>query len=102
MELTSKSSENTPLLRDSPEEPVNGNFEEFSRQSIFTCAIVCILFAQLCWTLTTFSIIESILLFATNKDHLGMNPHDASILALMFGGIVLAFEMLMLKAFESS
>ena len=102
MELTRTSSENTPLLRDSPEEPVNGNVEEFSRQSIFTCATVCILFAQLCWSLTTVSIIGSFWLFATNKDHLGMNPDDASILAVMLGGIVLAFEMLMLKAFESS
>ena len=86
-ELTRTSSENTPLLRDSPEEPVKGNVQKFSSQSIFTCAVVCILFTELCERLTIFSINGNIVLFASNKDHLGMSPDAASILSLMFGGI---------------
>ena len=86
-ELTRTSSENTPLLRNSPEEPVNGNVNEFPRQSIFSCAIVCILFIELCETLTFYGIYGSLVLFATNKEHLGMSPYAASILILVFIGI---------------
>ena len=87
MELTRTPSENTPLLRDSPKEPANGNVKKFPRQSIFTCAIVCILFTELCERLTFYGITGNLVLFATNKDHLGMNPDNASILTLMFAGI---------------
>ena len=87
-ELTRTSSENTPLLRDSPEEPVKGNVQKFSSQSIFTCAVVCILFTELCERLTIFSINGNIVLFASNKDHLGMSPDAATILTLMLGGII--------------
>ena len=87
-ELTRTSSENTPLLRDSPEEPVKGNVQKFSSQSIFTCAVVCILFTELCERLTIFSINGNIVLFATDKDHLGMSPDAATILTLMLGGII--------------
>ena len=87
IELTRTSSENTPLLGDSPEEPVNENVKKFPRQSIFTCAIVCILFTELCEQLTVFSINGNLVLFATNKDHLGMSADAASILTLMFQGI---------------
>ena len=86
-ELTRTSSENTPLLRDSPEEPVNGNAKKFPRQSIFTCAVVCILFTELCERLTIFSIDGNIVLFAANKNHLGMSLDAASILSLVFVGI---------------
>ena len=86
-ELTRTSTENTPLLRNSPAEPVNENVKKFPRQSIFTCAIVCILFTELCERLTFYGITGNLVLFATNKDHLGMNPDYASILALMFSGI---------------
>ena len=88
IELTRTSSENTPLLRHSPEEPVNRNVKKFPRQSIFTCAVVCILFTELCERLTIFSISGNLVLFATNKDHLGMSPDAASILTLMLGGII--------------
>ena len=87
IEVISTSSENTPLLRDSAEEPANGNVKKFPRQSIFTCAIVCILFTELCERLTFYGITGNLVLFATNKDHLGMNPDNASILALIFAGI---------------
>ena len=87
MELTSKSSENTPLLGDSPEEPVNENVKNFPRQSIFTCAIVCILFTELCERLTFYGINGNLFLFATKDEHLGMTPYEASILVLMFQGI---------------
>ena len=87
IELTRTSSENTPLLGNSPEEPVNGNVKEFSRQSIFTCAIVCILLTELCERLTFYGILGNLVLFATNKDHLGMNADAASILANIFQGI---------------
>ena len=87
MELTSKSSENTPLLRDSPADPVNENAKKFPRQSIFTCAVVCILFTELCERLTFYGILGNLVLFETNKDHLGMNADAASILANIFQGI---------------
>ena len=87
IELTRTSSENTPLLRDSPEESVNWNVKEFPRQSIFTCAIVCILFTDLCERLTFYGINGNLVLFATNKDHLGMSPYAANILVLVFQGI---------------
>ena len=86
-ELTRTSSESTPLLRDSPAEPVNGNVQKFSRQSIVTCAIVCILFTELCERLTFYGINGNLFLFATEDEHLGMTPYEASILVLMFQGI---------------
>ena len=87
MELTSKSSENTPLLGDSPEEPVNENVKKFPRQSIFTCAVVCILCTELCERLTFYGISGNLVLFATEDEHLGMSPSQASILAYVFTGI---------------
>ena len=101
-ELTRTSSENTPLLRDSPEEPVNGNVKEFPRQSIFTCGVVCILFTALCKVLTFYGIIGNLVLFATNKEHLGMSPDAASILALMFGGIEIMSSHLTSSSSSSS
>ena len=85
-ELTRTSGENTPLLRDSPAEPVNDNVQEFSRQSIFTCAIVCILCTELCERLTFYGISGNLFLFATEDEHLGMTPYEASILVLIFQG----------------
>ena len=87
IELTRTSSENTPLLRDSLAEPVNENVKKFSRQSIFTCAIVCILFTELCERLTFYGINGNLFLFATEDEHLEMTPYEASILVLMFQGI---------------
>ena len=86
-ELNRTSGENTILLRDSPVEPVNENVKKFSRQSIFTCAIVCFLFTELCERLTFYGINGNLFLFATEDEHLGMTPHEASILVLTFQGI---------------
>ena len=71
--------ESTPLLRDTP---------TFPKQSIFTSAIVCILFTVLCEQLTFCGIIGNLVLFAAESDHLGLSPFTASILACVFQGML--------------
>ena len=71
--------ESTPLLRDTP---------TFPKQSIFTCAIFCILFMELCEQLTFCGIIGNLVLFATESDHLGLTASQASILANLFQGML--------------
>ena len=81
--------ESTPLLRDTPTEPVNDRTTQtFPKQSIFTCAIVCILFTELCERLTFYGISGNLVLFATEKDYLGLTPSHASILAYLFQGML--------------
>ena len=71
--------ESTPLLRDT---------YTFPKQSIFTCAIVCILFTELCERLTFYGISGNLVLFATKTDYLGLTPSQASILAYLFQGML--------------
>ena len=71
--------ESTPLLRDT---------YAFPKQSIFTCAIVCILFTELCERLTFYGISGNLVLFATESDHLGLTPSTASIVAYLFQGML--------------
>ena len=81
--------ESTPLLRDTPTEPVNDRTTQtFPKQSIFTCAVVCILFTELCERLTFFGISGNLVLFATASDHLGLTPSTASILTYLFQGML--------------
>ena len=61
--------------------------KNFQDKSIFTCAIVCILFTELCERLTFYGINGNLFLFTTEDEHLGMTPYEASILVLMFQGI---------------
>ena len=77
--------ESTPLLHDTPTEPVN---ETFPKQSIFTCAIVCILFTELCERLTFYGISGNLVLFATKTDYLGLTPSQASVLTYVFQGML--------------
>ena len=81
--------ESTPLLRDTPTEPVNDSTTQtFPKQSIFTCAIVCILFTELCERLTFYGISGNLVLFATKTDYLGLTPSQASILTYLFQGML--------------
>ena len=81
--------ESTPLLRDTPTEPVNDRTTQtFPKQSIFTCAVVCILFTELCERLTFYGISGNLVLFATDSDHLGLSPSTASIVAYVFQGML--------------
>ena len=56
--------------------------------SIFTCAIVCILFTELCERLTFYGINGNLVLFATHKNQLDITPSEASIMSYIFQGKV--------------
>ncbi|XP_028394215.1 solute carrier family 15 member 4-like [Dendronephthya gigantea] len=57
-----------------------------SKTGIFSCAVICILFTELCERLTFYGINGNLVLFATEKDHLHMQPSKASILAYVWSG----------------
>ena len=83
-------SEHSPLLSDSSNHMINdyATTPTSPRGSIFTCAVVCILFTELCERLTFYGLSSNLVLFATESDHLGMTPPQASILVYLFSGSV--------------
>ena len=84
---TTSLSEYYPLLYKPPTPLVNNRDTSRNlRTSIFTCAVVSILFTELCERLTFYGIIGNLVYFATERDHLNMSPADASILAYVFQG----------------
>ena len=91
-ERTRSLSENSPLLGKSPRPVFNDPDTPTSpRASIFTCAVVCILFTELCERLTFYGIQGNLVYFATESDHLDMTPAHASILSYVFSGKALRF-----------
>ena len=87
-------SEHSPLLRDSSTLMINKRAATptLPRGSIFTWAVVCILFTELCERLTFYGINGNLVLFATESDHLNLSPSSASILTNIFQGIALLYS----------
>ena len=85
-------SEHSPLLRDTSTPVINERAATptLPRGSIFTCAVVCILFTELCERLTYYGLSGNLVLFATESDHLNISPSQASILANIFQGSVVS------------
>ena len=88
-------SELSPLLSDSSNPMINdyATTPILPRGSIFTCAVVCILFTELCERLTYYGLSSNLALFATESDHLGWTPPHASILVYVFQGSVVVYYM---------
>ena len=86
-------SEHSPLLRDSSTPMINKRAATptLPRDSIFTWAVVYILFTELCERLTFYGISGNLVLFATEPDHLNWSPSLASILTNIFQGSVVVF-----------
>ena len=83
----SEFSESIPLLEKSSKSVIDDrDTPTHSSPSIFTCAVACILFTELCERLTFYSINGNIVYFATRNNHLNMTPAAASTLALVFQG----------------
>ena len=86
-ESSASLSENSPLLDKSPTPFINDRDTPTNpRPSIFTCAVVFILFTELCERLTFHGITGNLFLFATESNHLDMTSADASILYNVFQG----------------
>jgi hypothetical protein len=86
-EKTRSLSENSPLLEERSTPVINDRgTPTLPKASIFTCAVVCILFTELCERLTFYGISGNLVYFATEDDHLKMKPAEASILAYVFQG----------------
>ena len=87
-------SEHSPLLRDSSTPMINerATIPTLPRGSIFTRAVVCILFTELCERLTFYGIIGNLVLFTTESDHLNLSPSLASILVNIFQGSVVVYQ----------
>ena len=86
-ETTTSLTESYPLLDKSPAPLRNDRDTPTSpRVSIFTCAVVSILFSELCERLTYYGITGNLGYFATKSDHLDMSPAHASILVNVFQG----------------
>ena len=84
---TTSFTENSPLLDKSHTPDINYHDTPTNpRGSIFTCAVFCILFTELCERLSVLSIAGNAFLLATESDHLDMTPAHVSILFAAFTG----------------
>ena len=92
-EFSKSLSEHSPLLRDTwtPMLYERVTTPGLHRGSIFTWAVVCILFTELCERLSFYGIIGNLELFATESDHLNLSPSQAFILANIFQGSVVVY-----------
>jgi hypothetical protein len=91
LERTGSLSDTSPLIRSSTPVVNDRETPTFPRTSIFTYAVICILFTELCERLTFYGISGNLVLFATEGDHLKMTPAQASILAYLFQGTVVNY-----------
>ena len=85
---TTSFTENSPLLEETPIPVIIDRDTPATnpKASIFTCAVVCILFTELCERLSFYSITGNLVYFATESDHLDMSPAGASILSYVVTG----------------
>ena len=92
---TTSITENYPLLDKSPTPLIySRDTPRNLRASIFTYAVVSILFTELCERLTFYGITGNLVYFATKSDHLSMSPANASILAYVFQGTCFTLPIL--------
>ena len=87
---TPSESETSPLLDDQASRFHRQNSQSSSsltpRKSIFSCAVICILFTELCERLTYYGILGNLVLFITATDQLKLSPQEASTISYVFQG----------------
>ena len=92
---TTSLTEYCPLLDKSPAPLMNNRDTQRNlRASIFNCAVVSILFTELCERLTFYGITGNLVYFATRSDHLNMSSTGASVLAYVFQGTCFTLPIL--------
>ena len=89
---TTSFTENSSLLDKLPTpDIIDRDIQTNPRASIFSCAVLPILFTELCLGLTFYGISGNLVNFATESDHLNMSPEAASILSYVLSGKALRF-----------
>ena len=89
---TTSFTENSSLLDKTPTpDIIDRDIQTNPRTSIFRCAVLSIVFTELCLQLTIYGVLGNLVYFATEKDHLNMSPEAASILSYVLSGKALRF-----------